>query len=389
MSDTPDHIEREVEARRASVESTLDALKDRMSVNQVIDEVGQFVGIEDARAVLHSAGRQVRENPVALGMIGLGLAWLALGNSGSRSGSRRAYDPYRDRSDSYEPYSAYGSRDWRDERDRRGGVIDKVVGAVSGAADSVSHAASAAGEKISATLSGTRDRASHYADDVSHRTGELRDSAYDRAQHLRESMGERADDLRHRADDLRHRASDLRHAAYDRAGQARDTVSGTMEQQPLLIGAAAVVIGAVIGAALPRTRTEDRMMGRYRDSLLDEAKAASADLRERAMSAAHQTYDAAVDAARDEGLVPEKGDTVASKLERVAGAAVQEAKDQVDPLLHGEKSDAEKMKAEAMSGKSSTGSSTGAGGASAMAGTGGAASSSTGGTDPLKDKHKV
>ncbi|WP_444665791.1 DUF3618 domain-containing protein [Cereibacter changlensis] len=141
MSDTADHLEREVEARRASVESTLDALKDRMSVNQVIDEVGQFIGVEDARAALHTAGRQVRENPVALGMIGLGLAWLVLGNSGKDR--RPGYDGYAGRSGSYEPYSG-GSRDWGDERSGRG-VIDKVVGAVSGAAESVGHAASAAG----------------------------------------------------------------------------------------------------------------------------------------------------------------------------------------------------------------------------------------------------
>lgn len=359
MSDTADHLEREVEARRASVESTLDALKDRMSVNQVIDDVGQFIGIEDARSALHSAGRQVRENPVALGMIGLGLAWLALSNSGGKDRPRRVdYDGYRGRSGSYEPYSgSSASRDWRDERGQRSGVIDRVVGAVSGAADSVSHAASAAGEKISSTLSGTRDSAGRYADDVSERSGAMRDSAYDRAQHLRESMGERADGLRHRADDLRHRASDMRHAAYDRASHARDSVSATMEQQPLLIGAAAVVLGAVIGAALPRTRTEDRMMGDYRDSLLDEAKVASSELRERAMSAAHQTYDAAVDAARDEGLVPEKGETVVSKLERVADAAVQEAKDQVDPVLHGDaKADANKTEAgKSQAGKSETG----------------------------------
>lgn len=349
MSDTADHLEREVEARRASVESTLDALKDRMSVNQVIDEVGQFIGVEDARAALHTAGRQVRENPVALGMIGLGLAWLVLGNSGKDR--RTGYDGYTGRSGSYEPYSG-GSRDWREERSGRG-VIDKVVGAVSGAAESVGHAASAAGEKISSTLGGARDRASHYADDIGERSGSMRDSAYDRAAHLREDMGARGDSLRHRAgdfrnaaadraDDLRHRASDFRHAAADRAGHMRDQVSTTLEQQPLLIGGVAVVVGAVIGAALPRTRTEDRMMGQYRDDLMDEARAASAGLRDRAMDAAHHTYDAAVDAARDEGLVPEKGETVAAKLERVAGAAVQEAKDQVDPVLHGEKDEAGK-----------------------------------------------
>ncbi|MEA5161598.1 DUF3618 domain-containing protein [Cereibacter johrii] len=319
-----DKIEREVEENRARVESTLDALKERMSVNQVVDDLANFVGVEDVRGVMHSAGRQVRDNPVALGLIGVGLAWLAFGGSSSRSRSGAAHDrddyyrsDYGSAGRSYEPYG--GGATYRSERSE--GVVSRVKHAVSDAAESVSRAAHSATDKVAETFG-----------DARHRAGSLRDDAYDRAGHWRDDLGERSSHLRDRAGHLRDRAS---HGAH----QMRDSMSHGMEQQPLLVGAAAVVLGAVIGAALPRTRTEDEWMGRTSDDLWDEAKASSWELRERAMKAARETYDATIAAARDEGLVPEKGETLASKVGRVADAAATEAKAQVEPVLHGKDED--------------------------------------------------
>ncbi|ACM00556.1 DUF3618 domain-containing protein [Cereibacter sphaeroides] len=330
-----DKIEREVEENRARVESTLDALKERMSVNQVVDDLANFVRVEDLRGVMHSAGRQVRDNPVALGLIGVGLAWLAFGGSSSRSRHVSAYDreeyyrsDYGPAGRSYEPYG--GGASYRSDRGE--GVVSRVKHAVSDAADSVSRAAHSATDKVAETFGDARDRAGSLRDDVYDRAGRMREDAYDRAGHWRDDLGERSSHLRDRAGHLRDRAS---HGAH----QMRDSMSHGMEQQPLLVGAAAVALGAVIGAALPRTRTEDEWMGRTSDELWDEAKASSWELRERAMKAARGTYDATIAAARDEGLVPEKGETLASKVGRVADAAASEAKAQVEPVLHGKDED--------------------------------------------------
>ncbi|MGP3695926.1 DUF3618 domain-containing protein [Rhodobacter sp. NSM] len=326
-------IEREVEENRARVESTLDALKERMSVNQVVDDLAQFVGVEDVRGVMNSAGRQVRDNPVALGLIGLGLAWLAFGGSSGRSREtmydRDGYDrgPYGRGRSAYEPYggdTAY--------RPRSESMTSRVKHAVGDAADSVSRAAHSAGERVSETFGGTRERAGQMRDGLYDRAGRMREDAYDRAGHWRDDLVARSGQFRDRAGHLRDRASQGAH-------QVRDGMAQGMEQQPLLVGAAAVALGAVIGAALPRTRTEDRWMGQTSDDLWDEAKEVSWDLRERAMQAARETYDATIEAAREEGLVPEKGETMASKFGRVADAAVSEAKAQVEPALHGKDGD--------------------------------------------------
>ncbi|WP_145104204.1 DUF3618 domain-containing protein [Cereibacter sediminicola] len=333
-----DKIEREVEENRARVESTLDALKERMTVNQVVDDLAHFVGVEDVRGVMNSAGRQVRDNPVALGLIGLGLAWLAFGGSSDRSRSRSSYGPegysdypgrdYASGGRSYEPYG--GGAEYRSSS--REGMASRVKHAVSDAADSVSRAAHAASERVSHGAHAAAEKVGGAFGDARDRAGRAREGAYDRAGHWRDDLGHRSDDLRHRADHWRGRATSS-------AQHMRESVVHGMEQQPLLVGAAAVALGAVIGAAMPRTRTEDRWMGRTSDDLWDEAKASSWELRDRAMRAARETYDATIDAAREEGLMPEKGETLASKLGRVAEAAASEAKAQVEPVLHGKESE--------------------------------------------------
>ena len=83
MSDKTDHLEDQIEAHRANVEETLDKMRSRLSVDQVVDDIGQIVGVQDLRGTLALTGRQMRENPLALGLIGIGLAWLLIGRGPS------------------------------------------------------------------------------------------------------------------------------------------------------------------------------------------------------------------------------------------------------------------------------------------------------------------
>lgn len=251
MSKTPDQIEAEVEANRANVESTLGALKDRLSVENIVNDATRFVGIDDTRGTLVAAGREIKADPVAFGMIGLGLALLATGIT---------------RRDPYETHRSYARPDTGGHR--------------------VQHYSDQAASK----LSGYADAANRQFHDAQH-------AAHDGYEYARRQ------------------ASHLQH----RAGRQ-------MESQPLLFGALALAAGAVVAAALPRTPVEDRWIGPGRDHLLDEAKHAAADLGERATSAVQAGYAAAVDAAKDEGLVPKGGSTIAEKVEHVAEAAVEGAK---------------------------------------------------------------
>jgi hypothetical protein len=287
MSDTSQDIEREVEARRAGVERTLDKLKNRLSVDQLVDEVGQFVGMDDVKGTLRSAGRQVRENPLALGLIGAGLAWLVLG---SKSGS-----------------------DDRSSDERFGGRYSGASPVGHGAdyddspAREASHLAGKVGSK------------------VQHAAGSVKDYAGDAAHRMREAV-----------DDSK-----------DQVMRAVRPVAQRLENQPLLLGSVAVVVGAVVGSALPRTKVENRLLGPQKHMLMEQAKSATREVRDRAVETAKASYGAAVETAQDEGLLPTGDSTIAERLEHVAKAAVDEAKAHVDP----EMADAEEAMGASQQGK--------------------------------------
>ncbi len=319
MSDTAANIEREVEAHRAGVESTLDRLKGRMSMDQMVDDVGQFIGMDDVRGTLRNAGAQVRENPIALGLIGVGLVWLMMGrSSSSHATNAEAYGDYgqSDRSTSYTPYSgawpasAQGSGAYGGER----GMMDKASHAASDMAGRVGDRMEDMGDRIGDTAHGLTAKVSDAAAKVRH-------MAADAVGKVKSTVGSAS-----------HSASSMRHGA----SSMMDPLSRRMETNPLMLGAVALIAGTVIGAALPRTRTENRLMGHQRDNLMDEAREAGLALKDRAADAARSTYGAAVRAAKDEGLVPGEGSSLVDKVEQVATAAVEEAKAQVEPMLHGE-----------------------------------------------------
>ena len=78
---SPTELEREVRESRADVERTLDAIQDRLSPGQLVDQVAHYLrdnGGEFAR----NFGDTVRQNPVPVVLVGVGLAWMMF--SGSR-----------------------------------------------------------------------------------------------------------------------------------------------------------------------------------------------------------------------------------------------------------------------------------------------------------------
>src|SRR3546814_14359909 len=85
-----------------------------MSVGQIVDEVSRYVKDGQGADMARNFGRQVRDNPLALALVGAGMAWLMVGQ-GARAEGRRLkgrYDDWRDDDeyDDYDPYE-YGYSD--------------------------------------------------------------------------------------------------------------------------------------------------------------------------------------------------------------------------------------------------------------------------------------
>ena len=71
-------------------------------------------------------------------------------------------------------------------------------------------------------------------------------------------------------------ASDVANRAYSKAGElgsiASDTYDRYLQENPLVLGAAAFAVGAVVGLAVPSTDYEGELMGDTRDELLRKAQ---------------------------------------------------------------------------------------------------------------------
>lgn len=82
-----------------------------------------------------------------------------------------------------------------------------------------------------------------------------------------------------KARDKAHQASDrISAAAQSARNQVERVRSGwdtMLNEHPLALGAIGLAIGAIAAAIVPRTETEDEMMGPARDRVLDEAKRAA------------------------------------------------------------------------------------------------------------------
>ena len=138
------------------------------------------------------------------------------------------------------------------------------------------------------------ERISDYAQDIWHQTvdavrGGYR-SAHRSATEMRNSLFEGTERMdvagRERVATARARAyqAQLRGRNYARQGQQR--ANDFFHEQPLVAGALAMALGAVVGGLLPRTRREDEAFGAYRDQLFEDAESVFHEERTRAEAAA-------------------------------------------------------------------------------------------------------
>ena len=87
-------LEREVDRERERVSATIDELKWRASVGNIVDQLVKAVG-ENGGEVSRNLGRSLRDNPLAALLTGVGLAWLMAGSGRPREQGRDWDDPDR------------------------------------------------------------------------------------------------------------------------------------------------------------------------------------------------------------------------------------------------------------------------------------------------------
>jgi hypothetical protein len=215
-----------------------------------------------------------------------------------------------------------------------------------------------AGDRWDDTRSGASDRWNstsrrwrEWQDGRRGRAARTRSRAYARSAELRARIGEGTESMSEQA---RERVMRARQAAYEaqrdmeaRYAQYRDRGSRFYDEQPLVFGALALGIGALMGAALPRTHRENELIGSYRDQAFDEAERIFREESSKARAVAEAAVAEAQDIAKEKidgarGKVDEAKQATPSGKEAV-DRVESEARDATTRIADAAKSEAKKQ----------------------------------------------
>jgi len=368
---SPAEIEEEVERTRASVTDTIEALRERMSPGQVVDQLMDYARDSGGPELMRNLGTSVRDNPLPLLLVGVGLGWMML--SGGRRPATypltRAPDPSRPLLPPPPPRPAgpgFGTRAGEaarhagdrvqgtmgDMRDRAasgvGTVRDTAAQTYAAGSGMAGRAAGAVSDTASSTYAagaGMANRAAGAVGDAASRASATASDLANQASEGLTSAGRAARATYHDATDSMARGYD---AASEQAGmlvdRARSGMSHVAQEQPLLFGALGLALGAALGALLPRTETEDRLMGEASDAIADRAtetvQEGYAQARETAAEHLERGKEKLGEAYAHSQEELRKGDLSVQKVADVVSGAAAEVKKAATETAHGLKEEA-------------------------------------------------
>jgi ElaB/YqjD/DUF883 family membrane-anchored ribosome-binding protein len=267
-------IEREVENTRAQLTDTLDTLRDRISPGHLMDQAVEYMRGSGGKEFASNLGRTVRDNPVPVLLIGAGLGWLMMSGGGS-SGAGHVQR------------TGMGSSRTRVYPAAHGATPSRLAGDTHASLPHGSAGHGGGGHEASIT-----ERAREAASGAAERIGETASQAYET---VAGAVGSAAESAGSAAGHVSDRANELAHDARDyaaRAGSsAQQGVDWLLHEQPMVLGGIGLAIGAAIGALLPGTSAEDRMMGEASDEVTRRVKDVAHEGYERAQAVAGETVE--------------------------------------------------------------------------------------------------
>lgn len=252
-----EQLEREAELSRAQLAVSLEELRN-ITPGRIMDEIFGYAKSGSAE-LLRGLGNKVVEHPLPATLIGAGLAWMIMSSRSSNG---------------------------------RGSVYDTRTHATSGGSwfsdsqKAASSAAGAVGERASSAMHGLKDTAQNtmagVGDTIDSATGMVKD----RAQSAMSSLGNAASGIGDSLSSVYGTVSDTVASAATSCAKAANKVVPSQDEmmqagqriwdfckdEPLVVVGLGLAIGAALGAAIPQTGAENRLMGEAADQLKQKAQ---------------------------------------------------------------------------------------------------------------------
>jgi hypothetical protein len=232
-----EQLEQETEQTRNQLSDTLDELRASMTPGRLIDQITERLGEGAPAEFTRNLKDQVVGNPLPIAIIGASLAWLMLGprigtGATARAGARGTASLGADG-------SAAGS-----------GVADGVRSTISRATDTAQGTANQVGGSM-------RDAA-----------GAMSQSAHQVAGGVRETAGSMADAASRTVSSI----SQSTKLAGQQTLKTGSSLLDFCREQPLVLAGLGIAVGVLMGGVVPKTETEDRLMGAASDGMKEQAQ---------------------------------------------------------------------------------------------------------------------
>jgi ElaB/YqjD/DUF883 family membrane-anchored ribosome-binding protein len=286
-------LEREVEEQRTRVEARIDEIKDRLSPGQLLDEALAYTK-DGGQHFASNLGHTISANPLPATLLGVSLIWLMTGQGQPRQqSSEHSYSGHM-REPEY-PYARIGGSGLR----RTGHRADEY-------GQWWSEFETGDGGRYRAKSNEKGHRLGHFMDESGKLFGGFIDEAGNRVKQFQDESGNLIDEasgwashtwsdmqqgLSAQAQHIAASAQQMGQAMQKQTDQLTRQLGSLFEQQPLIAGALAFAAGAAIGAALPHTREEDRLVGEAADKIRREAGQVAGDLYEKGKEQVGQAYE--------------------------------------------------------------------------------------------------
>ena len=282
-----EEIKAGIEQTRTEMSHTIDAIQEKLNPQNIVDQAKESVReatigrVEDmVNNVTYTARREgsslmdtIKQNPLQAAVAGLSLGWLIM-KSRSSSGNQSDYRYDNIRGNYTHGYGQGYDYNYNYEAQNRGGYNYESQG---GGGGGIGQTVGRAGEKV----------------------GDVAGQVTQKAGDVVGQVGERAGDV---VGGVQERAGDLAWQAQHQAQRAQGQLERMLRENPLAVGAAAVVLGAAVGLAVPETEQEHKVMGEARDNLMDRAKEVAGDAMDKVKRVTDEVQETVKEEAQRQGI---------------------------------------------------------------------------------------
>lgn len=315
-ADDPNAIERDMERTRAHIDRTIDEIQDRLSPGQLLDEGLRYLrsGPQDYFSTFGSnLGHSIRDNPLPVALIGLGVAWLAMGQNNGQASRASS--------------GAYGYPAHEVDEEDRASKARAAAAAISKRVDESQAAFEHRRQLAMARVLDVKERAGETSADLKARVESALASASTSWESVKQSARRQGRAMRDGTADYMASASDAFREGRSRMGEGGNQAMEVFERQPLLGAAAGITVGALLGALLPVTRAEAKAMEPYGEAVRSYGEAAARQAMDTASAAGRAATGAAVSEV-DKATSGHVGETTSDPSGRSGSTGATAASDQ-------------------------------------------------------------